>query len=177
MASSSCLQVVSVTFIKGGEAFNVIPESVTLGGTFRSMTNEGLSYLKRRIREVIEGQAGVGRCTAAVDFMEEDLRPYPATVNDEAMYAHAKAVAEGMLGEANVRVCPQFMAAEDFGFYAEKIPAVFFDVGVRNAGKGKVSHLHSPHVVIGEGALPIGAAFHAAVAIDYLSKHASSSSS
>jgi IAA-amino acid hydrolase len=46
------LQVVSVTFIRGGEAFNVIPESVTLGGTCRSMTTEGLSYLMKRIREV-----------------------------------------------------------------------------------------------------------------------------
>ena len=46
-------QVVSVTFIKGGEAFNVIPESVTMGGTFRSMTNDGLSYLMKRIREVV----------------------------------------------------------------------------------------------------------------------------
>ncbi|CAL4928273.1 unnamed protein product [Urochloa decumbens] len=172
------LKVVSVTMIKGGEAFNVIPESVTLGGTFRSMTTEGLSYLKKRIREVIQGQAAVGRCKAAVDFMEEKLRPYPATVNDEAMYAHARAVAEGMLGEANVRLCPQFMAAEDFGFYAEKIPAAFFDIGVSNADMGTTIHgLHSPHLVIDEGALPIGSAFHAAVAIDYLiSKHASSSS-
>ncbi|CAN6280660.1 unnamed protein product [Urochloa humidicola] len=168
--------VVSVTMIKGGEAFNVIPESVTLGGTFRSMTTEGLSYLKKRIREVIEGQAAVGRCTATVDFMEEKLRPYPATVNDEAMYAQAKAVAEGMLGEANVRLCPQFMAAEDFGFYAEKIPAAFFDVGVSNAEMERNNYLHSPHMVIDEDALPIGAAFHAAVAIDYLSKHASTSS-
>ncbi|CAN6297136.1 unnamed protein product [Urochloa humidicola] len=168
--------VVSVTMIKGGEAFNVIPESVTLGGTFRSMTTEGLSYLKKRIREVVQGQAAVGRCTAVVDFMEEKLRPYPATVNDEAMYAHAKAVAEGMLGEANVKLCPQFMGAEDFGFYAEKIPAAFFDVGVSNAEMGKNRDLHSPHLVIDEGALPIGAAFHAAVAIDYLSKHASTSS-
>jgi len=46
-------QVVSVTFIKGGEAFNVIPESVTMGGTFRSMTINGLSYLMKRIREVV----------------------------------------------------------------------------------------------------------------------------
>ncbi|XP_062214042.1 IAA-amino acid hydrolase ILR1-like 3 [Phragmites australis] len=168
--------VVSVTFIKGGEAFNVIPESLTLGGTFRSMTTEGLSYLMKRIREVIEGQAAVSRCTATVDFMEEKLRPYPATVNDEAMYAQAKEVAESMVGEANVRLCPQFMAAEDFGFYAQKIPAAFFSIGVSNAETGKVHHVHSPHVEIDEGALPIGAAFHAAVAIEYLKKHAPASS-
>jgi IAA-amino acid hydrolase len=125
------------------------------------------------ILQVIQGQAAVSRCTAAVDFMEEKLRPYPATVNDEAMYAHAKAVAESMLGEANVKLCPQFMAAEDFGFYAQKIPAAFFSVGVvsNTATGGMVHHVHSPHLVVDEGALPIGAAFHAAVAIEYLKKH------
>ncbi|BAF13742.1 IAA-amino acid hydrolase ILR1-like 4 [Oryza sativa Japonica Group] len=172
--------VVSVTTIKGGEAFNVIPESVTLGGTLRSMTTDGLSYLMNRIREVIEGQAAVNRCTAAVDFMEDKLRPYPATVNDEGMYAHAKAVAESMLGEANVTVSPMCMGAEDFGFYAQRIPAAFFGIGVGsngNDGGGMAettkNQLHSPHFVVDEEALPVGAAFHAAVAIEYLNKNAS----
>ncbi|KAL5219268.1 hypothetical protein ABZP36_019952 [Zizania latifolia] len=168
--------VVSVTFIKGGEAFNVIPESVTLGGTFRSMTTQGMSYLMNRIREVvIEGQAAVNRCAAAVDFMEEKLRPYPATVNDEGMYAHAKAVAETMLREANVKLCPMAMAAEDFGFYAQKIPAVFFAVGIADEGAtGESNQPHSPHFIVDEEALPTGAALHAAVAIEYLNKNASS---
>ncbi|KAL5218267.1 hypothetical protein ABZP36_018951 [Zizania latifolia] len=188
-ASSAVLSlqqlVVSVTFIKGGEASNfikggeasnVIPESVTLGGTFRSMTTQGMSHLMNRIREVvIEGQAAVNRCAAAADFMEEKLRPYPTTVNDERMYVHAKAVAETMLGEANVKLCPMAMAAEDFGFYAQKIPTVFFDVGVANEGATEESNqLHSPHFVVDEEALPIGAALHAAVAIEYLNKNASS---
>uniref|UniRef100_A0A0D9W148 Peptidase M20 dimerisation domain-containing protein n=1 Tax=Leersia perrieri TaxID=77586 RepID=A0A0D9W148_9ORYZ len=169
--------VVSVTFIKGGEAFNVIPESVTLGGTLRSMTTNGLSYLRKRITEVIEGQAAVNRCTAAVDFMEEKLHPYPATVNDEGMYTHAKAVAESMLGEANVRLRPKSMAAEDFGFYAQKIPAAFFTIGVVGEGitamgETTTNKMHSPHLVVDEEALPVGAAFHAAVAIDYLNKNA-----
>uniref|UniRef100_A0A0E0P3L7 Peptidase M20 dimerisation domain-containing protein n=1 Tax=Oryza rufipogon TaxID=4529 RepID=A0A0E0P3L7_ORYRU len=140
--------VVSVTTIKGGEAFNVI-----------------------------EGQAAVNRCTAAVDFMEDKLPPYPATVNDEEMYAHAKAVAESMLGEANVKLSPQGMGAEDFGFYAQRIPAAFFGIGVGNDGGGMAettkNQLHSPHFVVDEEALPVGAAFHAAVAIEYLNKNAS----
>ena len=45
-------QVVSVTFMKGGHAHNVIPESVSFGGTFRSLTAEGFSYLMKRIKEV-----------------------------------------------------------------------------------------------------------------------------
>ncbi|EAZ29217.1 hypothetical protein OsJ_13278 [Oryza sativa Japonica Group] len=117
---------------------------------------------------------------AAVDFMEDKLRPYPATVNDEGMYAHAKAVAESMLGEANVTVSPMCMGAEDFGFYAQRIPAAFFGIGVGsngNDGGGMAettkNQLHSPHFVVDEEALPVGAAFHAAVAIEYLNKNAS----
>ena len=45
-------QVVSVTQLRGGDAYNVIPESASFGGTFRSMTDEGLSYLMKRVKEV-----------------------------------------------------------------------------------------------------------------------------
>lgn len=44
--------MVSVTFMKGGDAYNVIPESASFGGTFRSLTTEGFSYLMKRIKEV-----------------------------------------------------------------------------------------------------------------------------
>lgn len=48
------VQVVSVGFIEGGQAGNVVPESVKFGGTFRSMTTEGFSYLQQRIKEVMK---------------------------------------------------------------------------------------------------------------------------
>ncbi|KAI4991046.1 hypothetical protein ZWY2020_039417 [Hordeum vulgare] len=126
------LKVVSITFVKGGDAYNVIPESVAFGGTLRSMTDEGLSYLMKRITEIVEGQAAVHRCSASVDFMEETMRPYPAVVNAEGMYAHAKEVGGRLLGEGNVRVAPQLMGAEDFGFYAQRMAGAFFTIGVGN---------------------------------------------
>ncbi|KAL6897295.1 hypothetical protein ACP4OV_006991 [Aristida adscensionis] len=162
--------VVSVTFVKGGDAYNVIPESVSFGGTMRSLTTEGLSYLMKRIKEIVEVHATIHRCTATVDFMEEKLRPYPATVNDEGMYHHAKEVAENMLGRGNVGIAARTMGAEDFAFYAQKFAGAFFMIGVRNKSMG-VRPLHSPYFVLDEDVLPIGAAFHAAVAIEYLNKH------
>ncbi|XP_066381846.1 IAA-amino acid hydrolase ILR1-like 9 isoform X1 [Miscanthus floridulus] len=166
--------VVSITFVKGGEAFNVIPESVTFGGTMRSISDEGLSYLMKRIKEIVEGQSSAHHCTASVDFMKEKMRPYPAVNNDERMYAHAKAVAESLLGANNVKVAPQVMGAEDFGFYAQKMAGAFFTIGVGNESTMvAVKQPHSPYFVIDEDALPVGAAFHAAVAIDFLKKHAS----
>ncbi|RCV10267.1 hypothetical protein SETIT_2G098700v2 [Setaria italica] len=166
--------VVSVTFVKGGDAYNVIPESVTFGGTLRSMTNEGLLYLMKRIKEIVEGQSAIHHCTGTVDFMEGKMRTYPAVINDEGMYDHAKAVAQSLLGEENVKVAPQLMGAEDFGFYAQKMAGAFFTIGVGNKSTMVTVHsTHSPHFVIDEDVLPIGAALHAAVATEYLKKHAS----
>ncbi|KAL6595013.1 hypothetical protein ACP70R_048116 [Stipagrostis hirtigluma subsp. patula] len=166
--------VVSITFVNGGNAYNVIPEYVTFGGTLRSMTNEGLSYLMKRIKEIVEGQSAVHHCTGSVDFMEDIMKPYPAVINNEWMYAHAKAVAESLLGEENVKVAPKLMGAEDFGFYAQSMAGVFFTIGVGNESSMVTVHsTHSPYFVIDENVLPIGAAFHAAVAIEYLKKHAS----
>lgn len=112
------------------------------------------------------------RCTAIIDFMEEKLRPYPPTVNDEAMYEHAKAVGEIMLGKKNVELLPIGMGAEDFSFYSQKTAAAFFMVGIKNETSKSDKLLHSSYFVLDEEVLPIGAALHAAVAFSYLYGHA-----
>ncbi|KAH9317630.1 hypothetical protein KI387_019399, partial [Taxus chinensis] len=93
-------QVISVTFFDGGKGYNVIPNKVRFGGTFRSLTTQGLAQLRKRIKEIIEMQAGVNGCTALIDFKEE--RPeYPPTVNDEKMYNHIKKIGKTLLGAHN----------------------------------------------------------------------------
>ena len=117
-------------------------------------------------------QAAVQQCNATVDFLEDKLKPYPATVNDEAMYKHAKSVGESLLGEPNVYLLPMTMGAEDFSFYSQKMPAAFFMIGANNDTlKSNSKQLHSPYLFIDEEVLPIGAALHAAVAISYLDSH------
>ncbi|KAK4338990.1 hypothetical protein RND71_040452 [Anisodus tanguticus] len=80
-------RVLSVAFVDGDQAGNVIPASVRFGGTFRFMTLERYSYLKQRIKEIIDTRACVHQCSATVDFMEE-MRPYPPTINDPPIYDH-----------------------------------------------------------------------------------------
>ncbi|KAJ8490681.1 hypothetical protein OPV22_012402 [Ensete ventricosum] len=164
-------RVVSIGFMKAGEAYNVIPESVTFGGTYRSMTTEGLFELSRRIKEVIETQAAVHRCTATVDFMDQERRPYPATVNDERIYTHARRVGESLLGKDNVHEILPTMAAEDFSFFSHRMPSALFWLGMKNQTLGPGYPLHSPHFFLDEQALPIGAALHASVAKAYLDRH------
>ncbi|CAN6197414.1 unnamed protein product [Urochloa humidicola] len=102
------------------------------------------------------------------------MRSYPAVINDEGMYAHAKEVAQGLLGEENVKLSPPVMCSEDFGFYAQRMAGAFFNIGIRNESTVATVHpAHSPYFVVDEDVLPIGAAFHASVAIEYLKKHAS----
>ncbi|KAI9153115.1 hypothetical protein LWI28_006101 [Acer negundo] len=163
-------RVVSVTFIEADQAENVIPETVRFGGTFRTMTTEGLSYIQQRIEEVIKNQAAVHQCSGTVDFLEDKLRPYPATVNDEELYEHAKEVVASMLGGPNVRLLPMSMGAEDFSFYSQKMAAAFFMIGSKNKTV-KTWSAHTSYFDVDEDVLPIGAALHAAVAISYLDKH------
>ncbi|PKU75694.1 IAA-amino acid hydrolase ILR1-like 3 isoform X1 [Dendrobium catenatum] len=160
-------RVVSVGFIRGGEAHNVIPESITFGGSFRSATTEGLYYLQNRILEVIIGQAAVHRCSAKVKFLE---RAFPATVNDEELFNHVKRVGGILLGESNFQLSPLVMGSEDFSFYAQRIPAAMFSIGIRNESLGSIHNLHSPYFFIDDEVLPAGAALHAAVALSYLEK-------
>lgn len=162
-------RVVTVGFVKGGQAANVIPETVELKGTFRSMTLEGIRYLQHRIKEVIEMQASVHQCNATVEFMLEKMRPYPPLVNDEALYEQSKRVSEALVGQPNVYLLPMAMAAEDFSFYTHKMAAAYFMIGTKNDTLGSnTTDLHSPYLVIDEEVLPIGAALHAAVSISFL---------
>ncbi|OVA07098.1 Peptidase M20 [Macleaya cordata] len=87
------------------------------------------------------------------------------------MYEHARKVGAGLLGDSNVYLSPTTMAAEDFSFYSQKMAGTFFFIGMKNETMKSDKPLHSPHFIVDEEVLPIGAAFHAAVAITYLDSH------
>ncbi|KAF3795345.1 IAA-amino acid hydrolase ILR1-like 6 [Nymphaea thermarum] len=165
-------QVVSVASFEGGDSLNIIPDSVILGGTFRAFSSESFYNLRHRIEKVIVGQAEVYRCTAVVDFFEKEGRIYPPTVNDISMDRHVRNVAADIVGPEKYKVVLPMMGAEDFSFYSEVIPAAFYYIGIRNETLGSTHSGHSPYFTIDEDALPIGAAFHAAIAERYLDEHA-----
>ncbi|XP_073035664.1 IAA-amino acid hydrolase ILR1-like 5 [Primulina eburnea] len=161
-------QVLSVTFVRGGTALNVIPQYVEFGGTLRSLTTEGLHQLQQRVKEVIEGQATVHRCKAHVDMKEAEFPTYPACVNDERLHRHVERVGELLLGTENVKKAAKVMAGEDFAFYQQVIPGAMFQIGIRNEKVGSVHSPHSPYFFLDEDVLPIGAALHTAIAEVYL---------
>lgn len=159
-------QVVSVTSVKGGEALNVIPEKVTIKGTFRTTSKKGWKKLKQRIKEVFENQAAVHGCQAFLDFEANPF--YPAVFNDEKMYKHVHQIGSMMLGKDNVLLAEPTMGGEDFSFYLDKIPGAMFFFGVGNKDDSSNHMLHSPYFLLNEDTLPLGAALNAAIAEMYI---------
>ncbi|CAI9759050.1 unnamed protein product [Fraxinus pennsylvanica] len=164
-------QVVTVAKFQGGGAFNVIPDSVTIGGTFRAFAKEIFAQLKQRIEEVITMQASVQRCNATVNFNTISHPFYPVTVNDKNLHEHFLIVAANMLGGKNIKEMQPLMGTEDFSFFAESIPGYFYYVGMLNETQEQLEPNHSPYFKVNEEVLPYGAALHASLAVTYLLEH------
>ncbi|CAH9052472.1 unnamed protein product [Cuscuta europaea] len=164
-------QVVTVGNFQGGGAFNVIPDSVTVGGTFRGFSREGFAHLRTRIEEVIVRQAAVHRCNATVTF-DEDTKPFiPPTINDKGLHLYFHKVASDMLGSSHIKEAALMMASEDFSFYQEVMPGYIYLLGMQDENGDKLPSPHSPYFKVNEDALPYGAALQASLAVRYLLDH------
>jgi IAA-amino acid hydrolase len=159
--------VISITTLRAGETYNVIPSEVKITGTVRSLTTAGMTFLQQRIREVCEHTALAHRCTAAVTFPGND---YPPTVNDARLWELTQTLGRQLLGDNHVREMPPVMGGEDFAYYAERVPGMFVGLGVRNEAIGAVYNVHHPMFKADEDALPIGVALHAAFALESLAE-------
>jgi amidohydrolase len=153
----SPLQSVVVTLgsIHGGQAFNVIPDEVTLLGTMRTFD----AYLRRslpdRVRRIAGGIAGGLNCRAEVEVKAGN----PAVVNDARVTEIARRAAVRVVGEAGVVWPEPTMGGEDMAVYFEHAPGCFVFVGSANAEKGLDQPHHSPRFDFDEEALAIGCEF------------------
>ncbi|EPS67015.1 hypothetical protein M569_07761, partial [Genlisea aurea] len=161
-------QVITVSVFEGGAAFNVIPDSVTIKGTFRAFSMESMLQIRRRIEQIVRGQASVHRCNASLVFETEDKPLFPPLANDGALHEFFVGVAEEVVGAGRVREMPPLMGAEDFSFYREKMPGYFFFLGMKDETVDPPAPAHSPFFRINESGLPFGAALHASLAVKYL---------
>jgi len=147
--------VVTIGSIHGGQAFNVIPDEVTLTGTIRSFEPELRRSMPERIARVASGIAGGLGCRADVEVKSGN----PAVVNDAHAAELARRAAARVVGEANVVTPEPTMGGEDMAIYFEKAPGCFVFVGSANAERGLNQPHHSPRFDFDEGALAIGCEF------------------
>jgi amidohydrolase len=157
--------VISICKMWAGQgAYNVIPDSAILGGTIRSHNPELREYLPRRIKEVLDGMVPAMRGSYELNLM----RRFPPTINDDKMTSLVAKLAREMLGEENVFQMKALMGSEDFSYYLEKVSGSIVFLGAGNRDKGITYPQHHAKYDIDEDVLPIGAAIHVAVALEYI---------
>ena len=138
--------VVSVTsFETATKAFNVIPDTVHLRGTVRTLDPETRDLAERRMREIVEGTAATFGGSAVLDYQ----RNYPVMVNSEAETAFAAEVATAVAGDC--AEAPQVMGGEDFAFMLEERPGAYILVG-----NGDTAHVHTPRYNFNDEIIPAG---------------------
>ena len=145
--------VVSITGIEGGGAYNIIADKVHLKGTIRSGSEATRLRAQKRLAEILKGVAQSHQAQVELKI----IRGEPPVVNDAELTQIVSESAAASYGGDNVLNAPGWTAADDFGFYSEKRPSVYFRLGIRSEDAGSVYPLHHPKFRVDEAALPVGA--------------------
>jgi len=145
--------VVSVTQIKAGSAFNIIPETAWMNGTVRVFDPKLWEALPGHFDRIVRGVAAAFGCAVEIDFH----RFNQPTVNDPAMAALAREAAAEIVGRENVRDDIRTMGGEDFSAFLRKVPGCFIAIGSRNSSRGLIYGHHHPRFDVDEQCLAIGA--------------------
>jgi hippurate hydrolase len=143
--------VVSITTIHGGDAFNIIPSTMTLTGTVRTLEEGVRDLVEKRLRKAVAGIADAFEAKAELDY----IRNYPVTVNHPEQVEKAVRAAVEVSGAANVTTdIPPSMVGEDFAFMLGAVPGAFIF-----AGNGPSAGLHSPKYDFNDELIPYGCSY------------------
>lgn len=157
--------VISVGSIHGGSATNIIPDSVEIQGTARSLTNEVRGFLKKRIGETAEGICKTFGAECEYEYTEL----FPPLINDEKLAEDVYDSACRSIGKDKcVWGGAPTMAGEDFSYFSQSRPSVLFKLGCRNKSLGIVSMIHHSSFDIDENCLKTGVKVFVGFVLDYL---------
>lgn len=160
--------VVTIGKISGGVRRNIIPETVEMQGTIRTLDSKMQDVVHARIKEITENIAtGMG-----VKADVEVTKLYPVTYNDPKLTAWAAPFIERVTGKDKAKIIPAATGAEDFSFYAQKVTGFFFFVGGMplNADKDKTPSHHTPDFYIDESGMLTGLRAMLGLTAEYLYK-------
>ncbi|MBI3827948.1 MAG: amidohydrolase [Planctomycetes bacterium] len=155
--------VVTIGAIHAGVARNVIPDTLEMLGTIRSLKDDVRRKVQAAVKRTAEGICLAGGATADVEIRDG----YPVMVNDPAAAKFVLDVARESLGGEKVReIAAPTMGGEDFGYFLQKVPGAMFRLGV--ATRENYPSLHNPGFDFSDAAIPVGVALFCRIAERYL---------
>lgn len=159
--------VVTVGSIRGGIRHNIIPDTVEMLGTIRTFDPGQRTDVIERIQRVAQNIAEANGASATFALGEDR---YPVTVNDAGLTQRVLPSLARAVGAQHVIEVPRETGAEDFSYFAEKVPGFFFFVGAtpRERDLSTTPANHSPRFFVDEGALQVGLRAMLYATVDYL---------
>lgn len=158
--------IVTIGLIQGGVRYNIIPQTVQMQGTLRYLNPETRERFYERIRRTITETAAATGATAEVTITENAI----PTVNPPALMARTRTAVTRVLGEDHVLSGQPVMPAEDFAYFQQAVPGVFFFYGVNPPGvtQAEAAPNHNPRFFVHEPAMETALRAMLAVTLDRL---------
>lgn len=155
--------VLTVGMIRGGTRYNIIPETVELQGTVRTLKAGVQALMEQRMREMAAGLTQAHGGTFTFDYQRNN----PATINDPTLARWAEKSLVEAVGTQHVHELPPTMGAEDFAYFAQAIPGFYFRLGVHKPGT-KTGGLHTPTFRGDDSAIEVGIRTMGGLLLSYL---------
>lgn len=159
--------VVTVGMIKGGVRNNIVPDEVEMVGTIRTFDTQQRADIMMRMKRIVENVSAANGATGTFELI---LTGNPVTYNNPELTTLVVPSLKRSAGDANVIGIPLETGAEDFAYFAQKVPSFYFFVGIVPRDKSPVAAPvnHSPLFFIDESGIPVGTHAFAQLAVDYL---------
>ena len=158
--------VITVGKITSGTRFNIIPESSEMIGTVRTLDPKMREMIEKRMKDMVEGIAKAYGGEASIIFQNNTSITY----NDEELTARILPSLQTVAREENVIIMKATTGGEDFSFFQEKVPGVYFFLGGMTAGNTESFPHHTPDFMIDESGLLLGVKAFTQISIDYLNQ-------
>ncbi|OUU19672.1 MAG: N-acyl-L-amino acid amidohydrolase [Flavobacteriaceae bacterium TMED48] len=158
--------VISVGSIHSGIRFNIIPESLEMIGTIRTLNKDMKELIRKRMQEMVPAIAQAYRAEAAVDIQDgADI-----TFNNEALTEKMIPTLERVAGKENVYEINAITGAEDFSYFQNEVPGLFFFLGGTpiDIKESEAPSHHTPSFIVDDDSMKLGVKALSNLAVDFL---------
>jgi len=156
--------VLTIGMIEGGTAFNVIPGTVKLTGTVRTLNESLHREVPGKMERIIKGVCEAFRGQYKLDYQAG----VPVLVNDAEKTKFVRLIAEQVVGKERVQAFPAGMGYDDMSYFMQTVPGSYYYIGSANKNKGTDYPHHNPRFDIDEDSLLIGTEMHVKLALGFL---------